>query len=235
MTSASADGLGRGDDAQALLLGLRLGLGALVQADADVDARVAQRQRVGVALAAVAEDRDLAALDDGQVGVVVVEQLGHCGFLLGAAGGAAHRTAGGRWVDRWSRDASRADGVRRVRSSARSERSVMERAPRPMAIVPDWTSSLMPNGSSILSMRLQLVGAAGGLDGDGLRGDVHGLGAEQLDDLDDLGAGLVVGAHLHQNQFALDGGGRLQLDDLQHVDQLVELLGDLLQRQVLAR
>ena len=31
---------------------------------------------------------------------------------------------------------------------ARNERSVMERAPRPMATMPDWTSSLMPNGSS---------------------------------------------------------------------------------------
>lgn len=75
-------GLGRGDDAQALLLGLGLGLGALVQTDADVDAGVAQRQRVGVALAAVTDHRDLAALDDGQVGVVVVEQLGHWVFSL---------------------------------------------------------------------------------------------------------------------------------------------------------
>ena len=47
-----------------------------MQADAHVDTRVAQRQRVGVALAAVADDRDLAALDDRQVGVVVVEDLG---------------------------------------------------------------------------------------------------------------------------------------------------------------
>ena len=30
------------------------------------------------------------------------------------------------------------------RSRARSDRSVMERAPRPIAIVPDWTSSLIP-------------------------------------------------------------------------------------------
>src|SRR5690606_21701956 len=73
-------GLGRGHHAQALLLGLGLGLGALVQTDAHVDAGVAQRQGVGVALAAVTDDRDLAALDDGQVGVGVVEQLGHFGF-----------------------------------------------------------------------------------------------------------------------------------------------------------
>lgn len=73
-------GLGRRHHAQALLLGLGLGLGALVQTDTHVDTRVTERQRVGVALAAVTDDRDLAALDDGQVGVGVVEQLGHFGF-----------------------------------------------------------------------------------------------------------------------------------------------------------
>lgn len=36
-----------------------------------------RRFSVGVALAAVPDDRDLAALDDRQVGVVVVEHLGH--------------------------------------------------------------------------------------------------------------------------------------------------------------
>jgi hypothetical protein len=74
--------LGRGDHAHALLLGPDTGLRAFVQADADVHARVTQRQRVGMALAAVPEDRDFAALDDGQVGVVVVEQLGHWGLSL---------------------------------------------------------------------------------------------------------------------------------------------------------
>ena len=76
---------------QALLLGLSTGLGALVQAHPDVDARVAQGQRVGVALAAEAENRHLAALDDGQVGVVVVEQLGHLGNLLVQGSGDAPR------------------------------------------------------------------------------------------------------------------------------------------------
>ncbi|GAA3309996.1 hypothetical protein GCM10020295_75920 [Streptomyces cinereospinus] len=75
--------LGRGDHAQALLPGLGPGLGALVQTDTDVDTRVTQGQGVRVALAAVTDDRDLAALDDGQVGVGVVEQLGHFGSLLG--------------------------------------------------------------------------------------------------------------------------------------------------------
>ena len=70
---------GRVDDPQALGLGLGPALRALGQADAHVDPRVAQAQRVGVALAAVSEHRDLAALDDREVGVVVVVQLSHCG------------------------------------------------------------------------------------------------------------------------------------------------------------
>ena len=49
------------------------------QADADVDARVAQAHRVGVTLASEADDGDNAALDDGQIGIAVVEQLGHGG------------------------------------------------------------------------------------------------------------------------------------------------------------
>ncbi len=75
-------GLRRRHHAQALLLGLGLGLRALVQTDTHVHTGVTQRQGVGVALAAVADDRDLAALDDGQIGVGVVEQLGHKGVLL---------------------------------------------------------------------------------------------------------------------------------------------------------
>src|SRR5699024_4559281 len=72
---------GDGAHGQALLLGLRGGLRALAQADPDLDAAVAQVQRVGVALRAEADDGDLLALDDGQVGVVVVEDLSH-GVLL---------------------------------------------------------------------------------------------------------------------------------------------------------
>src|SRR6478752_3821682 len=42
------------------------------------------------------------------------------------------------------------------RSRARRDRSVIERAPRPMAMVPDWTSSVMPYCSSIFSMASSL-------------------------------------------------------------------------------
>src|SRR3954469_5737453 len=56
---------------------------ALGQTDADVDARVAQVQGVRVPLAAVADDRDLAVGQGGQVGVGVVVHLGHGAALLG--------------------------------------------------------------------------------------------------------------------------------------------------------
>ena len=71
------DGVGNVQDPQALGLGLGAGLRAFLQADADLDAGIAEAQGVGVALGAVADDGDLAALDDRQVGVVVVEHFSH--------------------------------------------------------------------------------------------------------------------------------------------------------------
>jgi hypothetical protein len=68
--------LGGRHDPQALGLGLGAALAALGQPHADVDARVAQRECVRVTLTAVPEDGDGAPLDDRQVGVVVVEDLG---------------------------------------------------------------------------------------------------------------------------------------------------------------
>src|SRR6188472_3044900 len=44
---------------------------------------------------------------------------------------------------------------------------------------------------------------------------------------------LRVGAHLHQQQLALHRLRRLELDDLDDVHELVELLGHLLEREVL--
>ena len=55
---------------------------SVLEADDDLDARVAQVLRVGVALRAVADDGDLLALDERQVGVLVVEDLSHVVFLL---------------------------------------------------------------------------------------------------------------------------------------------------------
>ena len=75
-------GVGDGLDLEALVLGLRGRLRAVLERDDDLDARVAEVLRVGVALRAVADDRDLLALDERQVGVVVVEDFSHGVFLL---------------------------------------------------------------------------------------------------------------------------------------------------------
>jgi len=64
------------EDLEALLLRLGGRLRAVLQRDRDLDTRVAQVLSVGVALRAVTDDRDLLALDERQVGVGVVEDLG---------------------------------------------------------------------------------------------------------------------------------------------------------------
>jgi len=60
---------------QAGLLNLVPRGAALAQADGDVDARIAQVLRVRVALRAVADDGNVFALDQGDVGVFVVENF----------------------------------------------------------------------------------------------------------------------------------------------------------------
>ena len=67
----------RRHDAQPFLLGDGAALRALGEADADVDAGIAKRERVRVPLAAVANDRDAAAGQAGEVGVGVVVERGH--------------------------------------------------------------------------------------------------------------------------------------------------------------
>src|SRR6478735_5574289 len=75
----------------------------------------------------------------------------------------------------------------------------------------------------------ELVRGAGRLDDDRIGGDVDDLGLEELDSVDDLAAGRCVGADLDEQDLPLDRRVRLELDDLEHLDELVELLGDLLQ------
>jgi len=70
-------GLGHRDHPQPGPLGLGLRLGAGPQADPHVHARVAQVEGVRVPLAAVADDRHLALLQQAEVGVLLVVDLGH--------------------------------------------------------------------------------------------------------------------------------------------------------------
>ena len=61
------------------------------------------------------------------------------------------------------------------------------------------------------------------------------LHAEDVADLHDARARLALGAHLHQHQLALDRVAGLVLEDLDHVDELVQLLRDLLERLAVRR
>jgi hypothetical protein len=75
--------LGDGLDCEASLFSLRGRLRALLEGNGDLDAGVAKVLRVRMALRTVTDDRDLLALDQGQVCVGVVEDLGaHLYFSL---------------------------------------------------------------------------------------------------------------------------------------------------------
>ena len=202
-------------DPQALGLGLGAALGALGQADAHVDAGVAQVQGVRVALAAVADDGHLAAR--------MIEGRRR-----------RRRTSRPRWMSPWWQVGCTVGSVRRNGRPRAVLRSVIEREPRPTATMPDWTSSLMPNGSSTREQRVELVGVAGRLDRDGVGGDVDDLGAEQPDGLEDVrprSRGRRCTLTSSSSRCTRRAG--LELDDLDDVDQLVELLGHLLERQLL--
>jgi hypothetical protein len=72
-------GLGTGENGESGFFGLLLRLRAFLQPDDDLDTGVAEVLRVRVALRAVADDGDLLALDECEVGVFVVEDFSHFG------------------------------------------------------------------------------------------------------------------------------------------------------------
>src|SRR5690606_25739255 len=80
---------------------------------------------------------------------------------------------------------------------------------------------------------VQLVGVAGDLDRHGVGRHVDHLGLEELHRVEHLATRLGVGPDLDQQQLTAHRGGATELDDLEHLDQLVELLGHLLQGQEL--
>ena len=164
--------LGRRDHPQALVGGLHPGLRALGQPDPDVDARVAQAQRVRVPLRAVADDGDLAPLDDRQVGVVVVEDLhGHCVVFLLSGVRDRGGVETGRWARRPGTGGAGLPGL--VCPAAR-------RGDRPRSPTERHHAGLdqlaHPERLQHLDQRLQLVAGPGGLDGHRVRGDVDDPG-----------------------------------------------------------
>src|SRR6476469_2415904 len=111
----------------------------------DLDARVAQGKGVGVALAAVADDGHVLALDQGEVGVVVVEHLSHWGSPSGLSSvgtswgaGVVVRVTGSRGsaLTRLAPQPTVADGGAGI-GTGRRVRSLIDREPRPMTTIPD--------------------------------------------------------------------------------------------------
>src|SRR5439155_25789120 len=87
-----------------------------------------------------------------------------------------------------------------------------------------------PERADHLFERVDFVGRPGDLDDQGFPRHVDDLAAEDLDGLEHLGALRPVGGDLEQRQLASDGVVGLEIADLEHVDELVELLGHLVDR-----
>src|SRR3954452_3912421 len=78
--------------------------------------------------------------------------------------------------------------------------------------------------------RLDLLVGAGDLNGDRALRHVDHLAAEDVRELHHLAARLAVGGDLEQRELARHRLLRLEVADLDHVDELVELLRDLVDR-----
>jgi hypothetical protein len=88
---------------------------------------------------------------------------------------------------------------------------------------------------SMASMKASSLPGAGQLDRVGLFGDIDDAAAEDIRGALHLFALLAHGAHLDQHQLALDVRAFGQIDHLHHLDQAVQVLGDLLDHVVRAR
>ena len=75
---------------------------------------------------------------------------------------------------------------------------------------------------------VELLLRTGCLNDNRLRGNVNHGCTEQVSCLNDLQASNCIGLDLNQDVTTLGGGVGGKLDDLQHVNKLVQLLGDLL-------
>src|SRR5258706_8937125 len=79
---------------------------------------------------------------------------------------------------------------------------------------------------------IELLGGAGELDRVGLVGDVDDSSAKDVRGALDFLAILAGGAHLDEHELPLDVLALGKVDDLDHVDELIQLLGDLLDHVV---
>ena len=190
---------GLGDLHHLELLGLGLlhaGRG-LAQRDRDVlDAAIAQIERVRMALAAVADDGDLLALDQVQVGVAVVVNahglstptpwapVAAC-FVVVLLGSLAGQDKPG--------------GV---------SRPYIPSGPREIATTPVRDTSTRPSGSIRLTNWSILLARAGDLEDEALDRGVDHARAERVGEAQRLDAVVALAAHLDHRELALDRGHR---------------------------
>ena len=106
------------------------------------------------------------------------------------------------------------------------------RSPRPMPLVPVRTVSRIAARSIASRKASSLRGVAGEFERVALFGDVDDAAAEDVGHALHLVALLADRAHLDEHQFALGEAAFGQVDDLDHLDQPVQVLGDLLDHLV---
>ena len=155
----------------------------------------------------------------------------------GAAGrrGRENEGRGGADEER-PRDASRHGRLARTRAlpGHLSRRASVSPGRAPCAMVPVRTTSSTPSGcsSSRSASSLSLVPTTRSVSCAPV--DVDDLGVEDLGDLQRLGALLALAGDAHQQQLGRHLVAGVEVADLEHVDELVQLLGDLVHRVLVA-
>ena len=89
-------------------------------------------------------------------------------------------------------------------------------------------------GSDELEECAYLVLVAGHLDNEAIRANVDDLAPENIADLSDLRTSLGIGLDLQDDQFPADGLSLDEILDIDHVDQLIELLHALVEGGIIA-
>ena len=208
---------------EAGLLGLRAARRAGAEADAHVVPRVLQVLRVRVSLRSVAEHRDLLAGQRGYVGVLLVIDRRH------PRPPRVPSLAPHRGPRRRRRRSSRA-GPRRPRPSRPAAPFSLDPPLAARERDPPGPRQLHdPVLGQQLAERLELLRLARGLDRERRLRDVDDAHPEDLGDLHDPRAGVAAARGPSAASARARPPSRVVLEDLDHVDQLVQLLRDLLQ------
>src|SRR5215470_12266730 len=87
---------------------------------------------------------------------------------------------------------------------------------------------LNPKWSQEIDERGNFLFGTGNLNNVGTGVNVNHLSAEDIDDVQQFSTATFINGNFNQCHLALNRGGILEVDDFDDTDQLVELLGDLL-------